>query len=302
MWVELDQFLHYLKHERRYSQYTIESYQNDLSQFIEYSESCFNHHKVHPREVDVTVIRNFLGHLLKMGLQKRSVHRKLSSIKSFFHYLFRNGYIVVNPATVVNAPKREQRLPTVLSIEQARKLMKLPDNDTFEGLRNRAILELLYGCGLRLGELLNLRFENVDLSNEVIRIVGKRQKERIVPLGSFAGQALQQYLEIREQEVHHFEDPSIIFTHENGKKLYPLAVQKMTKELMTQLSEQEHLSPHVLRHTFATHLLDKGADLMAVKELLGHESLSTTQIYTQVSMERLKKVYRQAHPRATKKP
>jgi tyrosine recombinase XerC len=301
MWVELDQFLHYIKNQRQYSRLTIEAYRNDLSQFIEYAEDKHNR-SINAQEVDALLIRNFLGHLLKLGLEKRSIARKLSATKSFFRYLFRNGIIMINPASAVTAPKKEHKLPTVLSIEQARKLMDLPPGDTFEGLRDRAILELMYGSGLRLSETLNLRQENIDFPGEYIRVLGKRNKERILPLGSYAQKALKEYLKIRSEEIEHFEDPSLVFVSIKGKRLYPLAVQSMTKEYMAQLSEQEHLGPHVLRHTFATHLLDRGADLLVVKELLGHESLSTTQIYTHVSMERLKKVYRQAHPRADKNP
>lgn len=302
MWVELDQFLHYIKNQRQYSDLTIEAYRSDLSQFIEFAENNHDNRTIDAQDVDTLLIRNFLGHLLKLGLEKRSIARKLSAVKSFFKYLFRNEIIMINPASVVTAPKKDYKLPTVLSIDQARKLMELPPNDTFEGLRDRAILELLYGSGLRLGEILNLRKEDVDLSSDYVRVLGKRNKERILPVGSYSKKALLEYLKIRTEEIKHFKDPAVIFVNAKGNKLYPLAVQNMTKKYMMQLSEQEHLSPHVLRHTFATHLLDQGADLLVVKELLGHESLSTTQIYTHVSMERLKKVYRQAHPRADKNP
>lgn len=300
MWVELDQFLHYIHNQRQYSDYTIEAYRNDLSQFIEYAERHHQNRTTSATDVDAYLIRNFLGFLLKSGLEKRSIARKLSAVKSFFRYLLRNGIVMANPALAVSGPKKDRKLPTVLSIDQARKLMELPPDDSFAGLRDRAILELLYGCGLRLGEILNLQQRNVDFSNEYLRVLGKRKKERLIPLGTYAKKALLAYLEARRETVKHSEDPQTIFVNEAGEKLYPLAVQNMAKRYMMQLSEQEHLSPHVLRHTFATHLLDRGADLLVVKELLGHESLSTTQIYTHVSMERLKTIYRQAHPRANK--
>ncbi len=300
MWVELDQFLHYITYQKRYATHTIVSYQNDLSQFIEFIEISCDGHTALPKAVQNSDIRSFLGFLLKSDMQKSSIARKLSTIKSFFRYLQRSNVIDVNPALVVTAPKKDRRLPTVLSIDQARKLMELPPEDTFEGLRDRAILELLYGTGMRLNELLELRIEKVDFANELLRVKGKRNKERMIPLGAFAQKGLKNYLKIRNEEVKHLADPSLIFVSKKGKRLYPLAVQKMTKKYMAQLSEQAHLSPHVLRHCFATHLLDNGADLLAVKELLGHENLSTTQIYTHVSMDRLKQVYRQAHPRAIK--
>ena len=300
MWVELDQFLHYITYQKRYATHTIVSYQNDLSQFIEFIEISCDGHTALPKAVQNSDIRSFLGFLLKSDMQKSSIARKLSTIKSFFRYLQRSNVIDVNPALVVTAPKKDRRLPTVLSIDQARKLMELPPEDTFEGLLDRAILELLYGTGMRLNELLELRIEKVDFANELLRVKGKRNKERMIPLGAFAQKGLKNYLKIRNEEVKHLADPSLIFVSKKGKRLYPLAVQKMTKKYMAQLSEQAHLSPHVLRHCFATHLLDNGADLLAVKELLGHENLSTTQIYTHVSMDRLKQVYRQAHPRAIK--
>ncbi|HQV34374.1 MAG TPA: tyrosine-type recombinase/integrase, partial [Calditrichia bacterium] len=212
--------------------------------------------------------------------------------------LLREGIIENNPIRPVAAPRQDKPLPTVLSMEQARRLMELPPEAGFEGIRDRAILELLYGCGLRLSELLNLLPGNLDFSGELVRVMGKRRKERLVPLGSYAIAALRNYLDIRAKTFPELHPAAPLFLTAKCKKMYPLAVQKMSHAYMSLLSEQEHLSPHVLRHTFATHLLDRGADLMAVKELLGHESLSTTQVYTHVSRDRLKEIYRQAHPRA----
>lgn len=302
MWIELDQFIHYITYQKRYSAHTVLSYQTDLSQFIEYTENIAAKQGITAPDITNRMIRDFLGELLKSGLRKRSISRKLSAVKSFCRYLQRQGKITVNPASVVAAPKKERVLPTVLSIEQARALMELPPSDCFEGLRDRAILELLYGVGLRLSELISLRLQNLDIDSELIRVMGKRQKERVLPLGSYAKRALEQYLTIRKEFTGEKGDPFPLFINKKGQPLYPLVVQNMTRKYMMQLSEQAHLSPHVLRHSFATHLLDRGADLMVVKELLGHENLSTTQIYTHVSMDRLKKVYRQAHPRAIKKP
>lgn len=300
MWVDLDQFLQYLQYQRRYSGHTVISYQNDISQFISFAETKLESGKIHPREVDTDLIREFLAALLKNELDRRSIARKLSALKSFFRYLQSKGVTPVNPAAVLSAPKQQKKLPTVLSISEARALMEKPPGDTFEGLRDRAILELLYGSGLRLSELLTLTKTQIDWENEQIKVLGKRQKERILPLGSYARKALRQYLDFRKKELKEFENQSTVFLSKKGKPLYPLAVQKMTRRYMEILSEQEHLSPHVLRHTFATHLLDQGADLLVVKELLGHESLSTTQVYTHVSMDRIKKIYRQAHPRSAK--
>lgn len=275
------------------------SYGNDLTQFMEFLEGLEGANHVSLKSVETSHIKDFLGHLLMMGLEKRSIARKLSSIKSLFRYFLREGYIQENPSAVINSPKLDKRLPVIIDMNQAGRLMELPSVDTFVGIRDRAILELLYGAGIRLNELLTLQLHNLDFSADTIRVTGKRNKERLVPMGSKVKASLKKYLEIRSGVVG--SSNPIAFVNQKGKPLYPLVVQKMVKYHMSRLSEQEHLSPHVLRHAFATHLLDKGADLFAVKELLGHESLSTTQIYTHVSTERLKRVYQQAHPRAEKK-
>lgn len=299
-WTEIDQFLHYLQFQRKYSSYTLESYRNDLTQFAEFLESNIHQNHVLPKSVETNHIKEFLGYLLMMGLGKRSIARKLSSIKSLFRYLIKKELIKENPAAIVTSPKLEKRLPTIIDIKQANKIMELPSSDSFEGIRDKAILELFYGAGIRLSELRSLRIENLNFASDTIRVMGKRRKERVLPMGSYVKEILKRYLNLRDK-VNSIQDKSIVFIDRKGKPLYALAIQRMVKKYMSKFSEQEHLSPHVLRHAFATHLLDKGADLFAVKELLGHESLSTTQIYTHVSTERLKKVYQQAHPRAERK-
>ncbi len=298
MWNYLDNFLDYLKSERRYSLHTITSYRTDLSQFLEFLDSEKFRFKVTPDAVDSTHIKSFVETLFIHGLDKKSIARKLSAIKSFFKYLKRNQCVQKNPAQPVFAPKLDKPLPVVLDEKQARRLMQMPPDDTFQGIRDRAILELFYGCGIRLSELIFLKMKQIHLKSNYIIVEGKRNKERMIPVGKFALSALERYLRIRNEKIKVFEDPQIVFVNRKGQTLYPLAIQKMVKKYLGQISEQEHLSPHVLRHTFATHLLDHGADLMAVKELLGHSSLSTTQIYTHVSMDRLKSVYRKAHPRS----
>ncbi|OPX33654.1 tyrosine recombinase XerC [candidate division KSB1 bacterium 4484_188] len=300
MWTQLDNFLHYLRTERVYSQNTLVSYRTDLSQFLEYLENREGSSQVRLEMVDTGNIKDFVENLFIHGLNKRSIARKLSAIKSYFRYLKRMGIISANPALGISAPKLDKNLPVVLDEEQARKLMELPPDNTFEGKRDRAILELFYGCGIRLSELIHLRMKQIRLESDYIIIEGKRKKERIVPIGKYARSALERYLKIRNEKIRLFMNPEIVFVNKNGKSLYPLSVQKMVKKYLGEISEQEHLSPHVLRHTFATHLLDRGADLLSVKELLGHSSLSTTQIYTHVSMERLKNVYQHAHPRSGK--
>ncbi len=294
----LQNFTAYIRQERRYSSHTVRSYQTDLNQFIDYIETEFGLDKVNPQQVDNRHIRSFIEQLFIYGLEKRSIARKLSAIKSFFKYLQRMDMVRQNPVRHIQTPKLEKKLPVVLDENHIRKLMDVPPEDTFEGLRDRAILELFYGCGLRLAELINLKMKQIHLKDHYIIVEGKRNKERILPLGEFAADALRNYLNVRREIISRYGNTSHIFISKKGKSLYPLAVQNMVKKYLEQVSEQEHLSPHVLRHTYATHLLDRGADLLAVKELLGHSSLSTTQIYTHVSMDRLKNVYRKAHPRS----
>ncbi len=298
MWADLDNFLDYIQSERRYSRYTITSYRVDLSQFVDFLESSEVSGQVNPEEVDTNHVKHFVETLFIHGLNKKSIARKLSAIKSFFKYLNRNQIIRNNPAQAVYSPKLDKNLPVILEEKHARKIMDLPPADQFNGIRDRAILELFYGCGIRLGELISLRMKQIYLQSNYIKVEGKRGKERLLPLGKYARDALRKYLSVRESEIKVFKNSDIVFVNKKGKPLYPLAVQKMVKNYLSQVSEQEHLSPHVLRHTFATHLLDHGADLLAVKELLGHASLSTTQIYTHVSMERLKSVYQSSHPRS----
>jgi integrase/recombinase XerC len=298
MWTYLDNFLDYLKTERRFSELTVRSYKIDLSQFIEYLESSFQADKVEPKSVDKESIRSFVEELYINGLTKRSIARKISAIRSFFKYLKRTFNIDDKAISNLRTPKWDKPLPVFIDEAQMRKIMEFPPNDTFEGIRDRAILELFYGCGIRLGELISLKMKQIYLNANYIMVEGKRNKERILPLGKHAVLALKKYLQEREQKIKVFEDKEKVFVNRKGKTLYPLSIQKMVKNYLAKVSEQEHLSPHVLRHSFATHLLDRGANLFAVKELLGHSSLSTTQIYTHVSMDRLKSIYKKTHPRS----
>ena len=294
----LKNFLLYLQTERRYSELTIRSYQIDLTQFIRFLEPQVQSVKVDPKSVDKELIQNYVEELFIYGLNKKSISRKLSTIKSFFRYLQRIAAIEKNPVVNIHSPKLEKPLPVVINEEEIRRLMQLPPEDDLDGLRDRAILELFYGCGVRLGELLKLQWKQIHFNEHYITVEGKRGKERVLPIGQHAMNALHRYRMKRIEIMRDQPNSSYVFVNLKGKPLYPLAVQKMVKKYLQMVSEQEHLSPHVLRHSFATHLLDRGADLLAVKELLGHSSLSTTQIYTHVSMDRLKAVYRQAHPRS----
>ncbi len=244
-------------------------------------------------------IRSFLAYSSQQGLSRKTLGRKLAAIRSFFKFLMRTGQVAKNPAKSIQTPKTEKKLPSFLSIQEALDLLELPDKNTPEGIRDRAILEVFYGTGIRLRELTILKIDDVDFHEGLIRILGKGNKERLVPMGRMAEKSLRGYLKIRNQFLKEVEkDKRVLFLSKRGKPISPRTVQYRVQKYLQQISDLSSLSPHLLRHTFATHLLEAGADLEAVKELLGHASLSTTQIYTHVKMERLKQIYRQAHPRA----
>lgn len=297
---EIQQFIRHLRLERNLSEHTARSYKKDLTQLDSFLSRQRGEGEVVPRHVDRVGIRHFLGALKREGYSKRSLARKLAAIRSFFKYLCREGIVSANPAGHVSTPRLEQRLPTVLDEDQAFRVMELPQGRHVLALRNRAILELLYGAGIRLAELVDLNLSSIDLVGETVKIRGKGRRERLVPLGRHAWRALKGYLNRRKELLDESEEDrhGPLFLNYRGTRLSARSVQRLVTAYLAQVSEASSLGPHTLRHTFATHLLDRGADMQAVRELLGHASLSTTQMYTHVTTERLKKVYRRAHPRA----
>lgn len=287
----LGDFLAYLEKEKRYSIHTISGYQKDLETFFEFLNG------LDPEKVTKEDIRFFLGHLLRHGMARRSVARKLASIRAFFKYLLHRGVVEKNPAWILRAPKIEKRLPHALPMEGLiRVLDNIPSQNILD-IRDRAILELFYGSGIRVSELVRLDLRDVNLEQGSIRVHGKGGKERIIPLGKVAVFALRTYLQHRNALCHSSSE-SAFFLNARGHRLTTRGVQNIVWKRFSPWMHQGSLSPHLLRHSFATHLLDQGADLEAVKELLGHTSLSTTQVYTHLTSDRLKRVYQQAHPRA----
>jgi integrase/recombinase XerC len=294
-------FLRYLNAERNYSAHTCAAYEDDLRQFSGFLHQHFEGRSYSLNDLDNVSIRLFLGECLEKGLSKSSVARKLACLKSFFKYLQKTKVLRANPAANVAAPKVDKRLPQYLDEQSVSDLMHQPDVSTTIGIRDAAILELFYSTGIRLSELINLRISDVDFQSGTIKVTGKGSKQRIVPFGRQAQLTLRSYFGKRHelQSNSNVGAADVVFLSKRGKRVSPKAVNVLVNNYIGRVSEIGKKSPHVLRHTFATHMLNRGADLRAVKELLGHESLSTTQVYTHVSVDRLKKIYAQAHPKSS---
>jgi tyrosine recombinase XerC len=292
-------FLLYLHDGRNYSPHTVAAYECDLREFLEFWESEFPGRVMTPGGVDRRSIRRFLAWLHDREFASRSIARKLACLKSFFRYLRKMHIVASNPASTVVSPKLERRLPRTLDEGSVSRLMDQPDRTSTRGVRDVALLEVLYGAGIRLSELIGLRVADIDFGNGTIKVTGKGSKQRIIPFGAKARAALRAYLAVRPALASKGPGAANAFLSSRGNPMSPKEVNRLMNRYIGMVSEIEKRSPHVLRHTFATHLLNRGADLRAVKELLGHESLSTTQLYTHVSVDHLRKVYAQAHPKAS---
>ena len=291
-------FLGYLQNEKRYSMHTVNAYRNDLFQFFEYiTQKKDDNTIIHILHISKDDIRVYLGTLIRHGISKRSVARKLAALRALFKYLNKTGQIQHDPTMTLISPKLDKRLPEFLREEEIRVVLESIEVDTSRGARDRAILELFYGTGMRLSELTGLNIFDADFKTGTVRVLGKGRKTRIIPLGRNMGKTIQHYL-LKRQNLHPSMDEKALFLNQRGQRLSTRGVQLLVRRRLRSVSAKEKLSPHILRHSFATHLLDRGADLEAVKQLLGHTSLSTTQNYTHLTMERLRKVYRRTHPRA----
>lgn len=293
-------FLKYLRIQKNYSPHTIEAYERDLTQFLVYLNNQTPDKEPGVEAFSRAAIREYLYILANSGLSRRSIARKLATIKSFGKYMLLEGVIEKNPAAEVKTPKIERKEPVFLSLDEIELSMKTTAGEKMISYRTLAILELFYSTGIRLSELQSLDTDSIDFHNGVVRVLGKGNKERIIPVGRKAIKAVKVFLPMRKErliETGH-PDEKALFINIRGGRFGRRSIQMAVSRHLRMISEKEHLSPHVLRHTFATHMLDNGADLRAVQELLGHSSLSTTQFYTHVTMERLKKAYKQAHPRA----
>lgn len=298
----IDQFLEHLTHERNMSPHTLRNYASDLAQFREHLCSIEKRPDVAVTDIDRLTIREWMASLHN-DHKKTSVARKLASLRTFFQFLIREGVVDVNPAKLVATPKIERKLPNHLSMEDAVRFIETPDTNTDLGRRDRAIIEFLYATGIRVGELVNINLKDIDFRERLVRVTGKRRKQRIVPFHEHALQALMHYLsETRPAFLNNCppanRDPQAVFLNYQGTRITTRSIGRMIDKYIAQCADIHDISPHSLRHSFATHLLDQGADLRDIQELLGHALLSTTQIYTQVSMEKMIAVYDKAHPKA----
>ena len=302
MYTYIDIFINYLQAEKNVSKHTLESYQRDLFQGVDFFAHLLGKKDAHikPEDINYPLVRDYLSKLHRDRLARTSINRKLASWRSFFRFLCREGIITGNPLARVNSLRLEKRLPSFLFEEDCRTLVETPSKNDLLDLRDRALLETLYASGMRVSELVNLNTGELDLSVRYIRLLGKRGKERIVPVGFPAAESLQRYLDAGRPLLAARGKPAgqAVFLNKYGNRLSARGVRKIINKHVRLSCLGRHVNPHMMRHSFATHLLDGGADIRVVQELLGHARLSTTQIYTHVTREKLKQVYQQAHPRA----
>jgi len=291
----LSAYLEYLKTERQVSPHTLSNYQHDLERLRHY---CIDKDITHWADVENFHLRHFIGHLRQQELNNRSLQRNLSAIRSLFRFLLKNKLVDKNPVIGIKAPKQARHLPNLLDVDQVSKLLDIDEDDPLS-IRDAAIMELLYSSGLRLSEIVGLDLSSIDLADRSVSALGKGKKERLLPIGSKAIEALEQWLAIRTT-LCSAQEPAL-FVSQRGTRLAHRSIQARMKQWAVKQNLSSHVHPHMLRHSFASHLLESSSDLRAVQELLGHSDISTTQIYTHLDFQHLAQVYDQAHPRAKKK-
>lgn len=294
--VTINSFIQFVEFEKRYSSHTIRAYTDDLNDFFEYLEKAFEQQSL--STIKAAMIRSWLVDLHNKNIQPRSIHRKISSLKSFFKYHLRQGNIVQNPVTSIILPKTNKRLPHFVQEKDITTLFDHVEfSDDWKGKTARLGLQILYNTGIRLSELIGLKENQIDENNQTIKVLGKGNKERIIPIHTSLIKDIQLYIQEKKNQLPE-ADTIVLLVTEKGKQLYPKYVYLQVKQYLSLITTIDKKSPHILRHSFATHLTNNGADLNAVKELLGHNSLAATQIYTHNTIEKLKEIYKQAHPKA----
>lgn len=286
-----DSFLKYLQFEKRLSNHTVLAYSGDIDQFFTYLRTNYEIKAI--KDINHTLVRNWIVELMDQKISPRSVNRKITTLKTFYKYLLRQGTVTENPMLKIMSPKTSKRLPVFVEKDNMNTLIDTVGfGEDVEGIRNKLIIELFYATGIRLSELINLKIDNVDLQACHIKVLGKRNKERIVPFNDQLKSSIQKYIDAKPSLPSQF-----LFQMKSGKKMYEKFVYRLVNEYLSMITTIDKTSPHVLRHTFATHMLNNGADLNAIKELLGHSSLAATQVYTHNTVEKLKNIHKQAHPK-----
>lgn len=294
--MHIDGFIQYIKHEKRYSNHTIQSYQNDIEQFSAYLKHSFE--ITHPQNVQPAFIRSWLVSLIDNNISNRSINRKISTLKSYYKYLLRNGLVQSNPMDKIISPKASKKLPVFVEETNINNFFnEFVFEDSYKGALDRMILEMLYSTGMRLSELINLKQQGIDIANQQLKVTGKGNKQRIIPFGKNLSKVITGYIASKKFYGLNHNTP-YFFVNEKGKQLYPKFVYRRVHHYLSNISTVNKKSPHILRHTFATHMLNHGAELNTIKELLGHSSLSATQVYTHNTIDQLKTIYKQAHPKA----
>jgi len=294
----LARFIQYIQFEKRYSPHTVSAYQSDLDQFIRFLNTP-EETITHPSEITHHLIRNWMVSMMSEDITARSITRKIATLRKYFKFLLQEGIITHNPASKINTPKSPKNLPVV--VEDAKLTQMLDDNEVFspdfKGVRDKLVIETLFGTGMRLAELLGLKETDINIYEGTLKVLGKRNKQRIIPINNELKLLIAEYLELKKNQKFNNNSLTLLVT-DKGADAYPKLIYLIVQKYLSYISTQNKKSPHVLRHTFATSLLNRGADLNAIKELLGHANLSATQIYTHNSVERLKSIYKQAHPKA----
>jgi integrase/recombinase XerC len=291
----MNEFLQYLQYEKNYSSHTVLSYHTDILQFCDFLQLSST--QFDPKTIDSRQIQQWVLSLMTADLSARTLSRKISTLKSFWHFLLTRGYVTQNPTLKILLPKTKKPLPAFFKESEMNSILDNPFiPDSFEPMRDQLIINLFYQTGIRLAELINIKDQDIDLTEGNLRVTGKRNKQRIIPIGENLINKVKHYISLRNEEVEIIDN--YLFVRKNGKKMYPKMVYLIVHNNMSEVSNLHKRSPHVLRHTFATSMLNGGADINAVKELLGHSSLAATQVYTHTSFEELHTIYKHAHPRA----
>lgn len=292
-----DIFISYLQLEKRFSHNTILAYANDLTQFCEFTNSTYG--QIDSDKIDLNIVRSWIVELYENKISARSINRKITTLKSYFKFLVKQGIIMHNPAIELSSLKTNKNLPVFVDQDvMAEVFVHLPIDNSYSSSRDCIIVEMLYGLGLRVSELINIRENDINFEQLQVKVLGKRNKDRIIPFGNQLKKSLLFYLKSKKETFSFADHNDYLLLTDKGKKVYPKLIYNTVKDYLSVITTMDRKSPHVLRHTFATHLLNNGADLNAIKELLGHSNLSATQVYTHTMFEKLKTIYKQAHPKA----